>query len=337
MSKCKQYTPKKRGAIVALFELGLSYAQIASRLKISRSGVGKICKKYQDSGSVDVGRRCGRPRCTSVRDDSMIRRCAKVNPFTTTTEIKTLNPNIRASCRTIRRRLSVEFGLKSRVAARKPLLTPKQCQKRLQFCKKFKNWTVDKWKNVIFSDESSFLQFGTYKKRVWRPALSRCKTKYTVGTVKYPPKQMIWGCMSASGRGSIHFIPPNETVTGAKYLDILRDHLKLSMRISRTTIFQQDGAPAHTAKDVTKWFKDNGIKVLEWPGNSPDLNPIENLWEIMKRQLRAKNPTSLQDMRFWLMTIWCKEVSQELCARLVESMPRRIMAVIKNKGQASKY
>ncbi len=55
-------------------------------------------------------------------------------------------------------------------------------------------------------------------------------------------------------------------------------------------IFQQDLAPAHTAKSTKSWFNDHGVGVLDWPANSPDLNPIENLWDIVKGKMRNKRP-----------------------------------------------
>jgi len=102
-------------------------------------------------------------------------------------------------------------------------------------------------------------------------------------------------------------------------------------------IFQQDGAPAHTANKVKEWFRNQKINVLEWPGNSPDLNPIENLWELLKRKLAAKCPKNMQDVIFWLKYIWCREITPELCARLVNSMPRRLRTVLSKKGGQTKY
>ena len=73
---------------------------------------------------------------------------------------------------------------------------------------------------------------------------------------------MVWGSFSAS---SLYFLPPNETVTANKYLEILQSKLLSTMNIQQVSIFQQDGAPAHTAKIVKKWFIDNNVDVLDWP------------------------------------------------------------------------
>lgn len=81
----------------------------------------------------------------------------------------------------------------------------------------------------------------------------------------------------------------------------------------------------------------NGIVQLEWPGNSPDLNPIENLWAIVKKQVAEKKPKNKTDLDNIIMDTWHNDISEELLQTLVTSMPRRIKAVIKAKGGATKY
>jgi len=337
MPPVHQITPRKRAAIVALSRTGMKYKDIATEYGISKSGVGHIVKRFNDTGKSDIEKRSGRPKITSPGDDRLIKRCVDINPFISCTEIKKELPFLTCHSRTISRRLSDKFGLKSRRAARKPLLTKIQRNKRLQFCKKYRNWTSDMWRQVTFSDESTFQQFGTYHHFVRRPVGTRYNPRYTSATMKHPQKQMVWGCFSAFGRGSLYFINKNDTVNAERYIDILNSKLKRSMIIAGTTTFQQDSAPCHTAKTVQKWLSDNQIRVLDWPGNSPDLNPIENLWIILKRKLAAKAPKNMNDVRFWLTRIWCSDISPELCKSLVDSMPTRISNIIKNKGYSTKY
>jgi len=121
------------------------------------------------------------------------------------------------------------------------------------------------------------------------------------------------------------------------YISLLESKLPQFMAIGSYEVFQQDGAPCHTARKVSKWFKDNGIEVLEWPGQSPDMNPIENLWRLLKIKVAQKHAKSLDDLQAIIKTVWCTEVSQELCLNLVHSMPARMQAVIKSKGAHTKY
>ncbi len=101
-------------------------------------------------------------------------------------------------------------------------------------------------------------------------------------------------------------------------------------------IFQQDLAPAHTAKGTKSWFNDHGVTVLDWPANSPDLNPIENLWGIVKRKMRDTRPNNADELNATVKETWASIPPQQ-CQKLITSMPRRIEAVIKAKGAPTKY
>ncbi len=101
-------------------------------------------------------------------------------------------------------------------------------------------------------------------------------------------------------------------------------------------IFQQDLAPAHRAKATSTWFKDHGIPVLNWPANSPDLNPIENLWGIVKRKMWYARPNNAEELKATIRAT-CASITPEQCHRLIVSMPRRIDAVIHAKGAPTKY
>ncbi len=96
-------------------------------------------------------------------------------------------------------------------------------------------------------------------------------------------------------------------------------------------IFQQDLAPAHSAKATSTWFKDHGIPVLNWPANSPDLNPIENLWGIVKRKMRYARPNNADELKATIRATWAL-ITPKQCHRLINSMPRRIAPVIQAKG-----
>jgi DDE superfamily endonuclease len=104
-------------------------------------------------------------------------------------------------------------------------------------------------------------------------------------------------------------------------------------------IFQQDNDPKHTSKLATKWFEDNNIYVLVWPAQSPNLNFIEHLWEHLKHQLLQYDtppPKGVHELWNRLVEEWNK-TSPEVCQNLMESMSRRVKAVIKaNKGH-TKY
>ncbi len=145
---------------------------------------------------------------------------------------------------------------------------------------------------------------------------------------------MIWGEMSSAGVGPLCFLKTN--VTAPVYQDIL-EHFMLpsadQLFKDADLTFQQDLAPAHTAKS---WLNDHGIGVLDWPANSPDLNSIENLWRIVKRKMRNKRPKNADELKATVKETWASIPTQQY-HELITSMPRQIEAVIQAKGAPTKY
>ncbi len=166
------------------------------------------------------------------------------------------------------------------------------CQRRLTWAKEKKNWTVAQWSKVLFSDESKFcISFGNQGPRVWMKGGEAHSPSCLKSSVKFPQSVMIWGAMSSAGVGPLCFLKTN--VTAPFYQDIL-EHFMLpsaeQLFEDADFIFQQDLAPAHTAKSTKSWLNDHGVGVLDWSAISPDLNPIDNLSGIVKRKMRNKRP-----------------------------------------------
>jgi hypothetical protein len=227
----------------------------------------------------------------------------------------------------------------SRMAAQKPLLTKKMKSKRLAFAKKYKHWTEEDWSKVMFSDESTFRCLRAVRSRVRRPTGSdRFDSRYTVKTVKHPDSVMVWGCFAGNGgRGGIYFLPKNQTMNLVRYLEVLQDHLLDWMDRYGCTHFLQDGAPCHASKATKAFLNQQNFKIMDWPGNSPDLNPIENCWNQMKQKLKDVDISSLPKLKEALLKLWTQDLSRDYLASLSASMPRRIALVIKNGGDMTKY
>ena len=118
---------------------------------------------------------------------------------------------------------------------------------------------------------------------------------------------------------------------GPRYRKVLDDKLKLFMNLHGTSHFLKDSAPCHKSKMVTKWFEERPhITLIKWPGNSPDLNPIENVWKGMKDQLKQfTTVTNIEDWKREITQLWVTKMSDSQYLRnLVESMPSRLQEVI---------
>ena len=151
---------------------------------------------------------------------------------------------------------------------------------------------------------------------------------------------MVWGCMCINGPGLICKV--DGRINQSRYLDILKENIpKIISKFnldSSSIIFQQDNAPIHRAKLLQKWFSKQQFSLLPWPAQSPDLNPIEHLWAILKRRLNRydRPPTGLIELWDRTMEIFYS-ITPTDCKRLVESMPHQIQAVIAAKGRWIKY
>ncbi len=334
MGKTADLTVVQKTIIDTLHKEGKPQTFIAKEAGCSQSAVSKHVNR-----KLSGRKKCGRKRCTINRENRSLMRIVKQNRFKNLGELhkEWTEAGVKASRATTHRRVK-EFDYSCRSPLVKPLLNHRQRQRRLTWAKEKKNWTVAQWSKVLFSDESKFcISFANQGPRVWRKGGEAHSPRCMKSSVKFPQSVMIWAAMSSAGVGPLCFLKTN--VTAPVYQEIL-EHFMLpsadQLFKDADFIFQQDLAPAHTAKSTKSWFNDHGVTVLDWPANSPDLNPIENLWGIVKRKMRNKRPKNPDELKSTVKETWASIPPQQ-CHKLITSMPRRIEAVIKAKGAPTKY
>uniref|UniRef100_A0A8C4RHS4 Transposase n=1 Tax=Erpetoichthys calabaricus TaxID=27687 RepID=A0A8C4RHS4_ERPCA len=243
---------------------------------------------------------------------------------------------VTVSCDTIRRTLQ-RNGMHGYRPRRKPLLKSMHKKPRLEFAKAHAEKDEDYWDSILCSDETKITVFGTNGfKTVWRRKGEDFKEKCMVPTVKYGGgSALMWGCMSAAGVGELHFV--DGIMNSTMYCSILKEKMLPSLRaLGRRALFQHNNDPKHTSKATVAFLKKNRVKVIEWPSMSPDLNPIEHLWGILKRQVEHHSPSTIQPLKEVILEEW-KKIDVAICRQLVHSMPRRLGAVLKNHGGHTKY
>ncbi len=190
-----------------------------------------------------------------------------------------------------------------------------------------------------WSDETKIELFGINSTRfVWRKRNADYHPKNTIPTVKHGGGNiMLCYCFSAKGTGRLHHI--EGPMDGAMYHKILDEILLPSartMKMGRGWVFQHDNDPKHTAKATKEWLKKKHIEVLEWPSQSPDLNPIENLWREMKVRVSKRQLRNLNDLERICKEEWTK-IPPEMCANLVTNYKKRLTSVLANKGFCTMY
>jgi hypothetical protein len=192
------------------------------------------------------------------------------------------------------------------------------------------------WETVMFSDESTFTIISPRGQMVRRKSLAgHYKQKFTIANIKHSASVMVCDCFSSCG--STFFLPPRMTMNSDNYMVMLDETLFRFMDLHGATHFLQDRAPCHTSKKVMAFLREKRIAMVNWPGNSRDLNPIKNLWSIIKKRLKDNHTiTSLPKLQEVIKRLWAK-LPNNLMRKLAQSMPRRLRLCVDNKRQMTKY
>jgi transposase len=337
----KSLSAEKRKQIIFLLNAGNSVSKIHSSTGVSTSTISRIrCEYCPDLHRVSAGRPC-KLTSANIRYAQHLITSAKVENAAQVTRALCNITNNTLSSQTVRRALKKD-GMKAVVKKKRPLLTKKHKRERLDFALAHKDWTLEDWKKVVWSDETKVNRLGSDgRKWVWKKAGEELSDRLVEGTKKFGGGSvMVWGCMLWEGVGYACKI--DGIMDSNLYVQILDDDLQASLdyyhKSASDIIFQQDNDSKHTSAKAKEWFEDHDFTLLRWPAISPDLNPIEHVWSHLKRRLGEYENPPAGILELWerIQVEW-EKIDAEVCQNLIESMPRRIQAVLRAKGGYTKY
>ncbi|GFT16752.1 transposable element Tc1 transposase [Trichonephila clavipes] len=314
-----------RGRIIGKIEEGQKITDVAREFDIAHSVVSRLWKSFKTTGMCSRRLGGGRVRSTTPAEDRYIVLSAKRNRRTTAQQVA--NQFLAASVKQISRK-TVARRLRGRgLYARRPVvcvpLTRQHRTAHFQWCREHHNWTEQEWACVLFSDESRFsLSLDCRRQLIWRESGTAYRPENIQKKDRYPTCSiMVWAGIMINGRTRLHVVA-NGAMTGQRYIDeVLLPHVRLFRgAVGDKFVFMDDNATCHRTLAVQDCLESVGIQRLVWPARSPDLIPIENVWDALGRQVAGRNypPTNKSTLIRALTEEWDK-LPQQLLDNVVQT------------------
>jgi hypothetical protein len=311
---------------------------MARVLGVSRCSIQRAVKRFPETKGHTRRVGSGRKRSTTDRDDYFLTLIILRNRDTTAVRAWNELQEVRGvavSEQTVRKRLE-EHGLSTRTLAYCLLSTREHRVARLLIAHEHRNWRIEEWGRILFTDELRFcLRFPDGRQRVWRRTGERvAQCNFVPGISFGSDSIMVWGGISMEARTQL-VVVNGRAMTANRYIrDILKPHVvPFAPFIGNNSILMHDNARPHIAQIVNEYLDTVEIHHMIGPPRSPDLNPIEHVWDMVGRRVKVRTPApaNLRDLSAAVIQEW-QEIDQAVIQDLFEGMPRRMEAVIQARG-----
>ncbi|GBM14312.1 Transposable element Tcb2 transposase [Araneus ventricosus] len=291
--------------------MGLPQADASRRLNVSRSVVQRLWDQYECEDSVSRRHVSGRQRVTTPAEDRFLALSARRSRSTTVPQLVAdhfVASGRRIPATTVERRLH-NAGLYTRRPVMCVPLNGRQRRIRLCWAKEHVSWARQQWAYVLFTDECVFtLESDSGRLLIWREQRTRYHQSNTLERHSYRGGGItVWVGISLGGHTDLHAFHGG-TLTGVRYRDeVLDPYVRpYAGAIGNDFILMDDNALSHRAVVVEDFLEGHSLEQMEWPAQSPDLNPIEHLWDYLGGQVAALSPSprSLDELEQGLLRVW---------------------------------
>lgn len=335
-------TQNQRNDAVRMLLNGTTQSAVARALQVNRSTISRLYARIRQTGTSADRPRSGRPRVTTPRQDRYIRLTHLRHRFRTATETARNTPgthNNRISKGTVLSRLR-EHAIKPYRPYIGLLLTRQRRHVRMEWLHQHRPnvFPMRRWKRTLFTDESRFLLYRSDRRqRVFRRKGERYSNDCVLECDRFGGGGiMVWGGISFGKKTPLIVI--DGTLTAQKYCDNVLQPVVVPFVRENDVVLQQDNARPHVARLAMDYLTTNNVEVMNWPPYSPDLNPIEHMWDNLDRRIRKRQnpPSNHQQLRQALLEEW-ENVTIPQVNRLITSMTKRVRSALAADGGHTRY
>ena len=336
----RKLTIPERWQAVGMHNGGFRHRRVADHFRVNHSIIVRLMQRFRQTGNVTDRPRAGRPRKATPREDRLISRRTRQRPFSTAGALRgNLAFGGHISTRTVIRRLHHQ-GMRARRPIKRPQLTLRHRHARFDWSHDHLGWTIRTWRRIHWSDESRFLlRPADGGARVCRQRNTSFQDNHILGTTAFEGVT-VWGCFSFECKLDLYVLDGN--LTGQKY----RNNV-LALRVvphfdnhalADSPMFIDDNVRPCIARIVQHFLQQKAVQTSPWPAMSPDMNPIEHVWDFIVRKINQRNPKcqNIDELRTVILQE-CQQFPQERLRRLVRSMTRRVTELHNKRGGYTRY
>ncbi|KAL4491927.1 hypothetical protein ABPG72_008348 [Tetrahymena utriculariae] len=333
----KPLTDFERGVIVGMKIAGFPIKQIMNSLQevdiqSSERTIKRVYEQFIKNNKTSTQHAGNSGRKPTLTKDSIekLKDSVRNNPYQSRRDL-TKNPEANpqgVSGQTIMKSLQ-DNGFDLVTIKKKILISEMNKEKRVLWSKSLLRSMKSSFKETIFTDETILIFQNNKKSQMWQEKGKNQSS--TIAIERWPKQCMVWGAIHYSGALQLQIVEGH--INQNKYFDILKDFFEQNEQDFK--YFQQDNAPSHNGKKVYDYLRNKHITLFEWASQSPDANPIEHVWNVLKQKLNKiiHEIDNFDKFKEKAIQIFMndKDIIKTI-KKSIENIPKVLQQIISNKG-----